>query len=89
MANYWQMTLAELDQESVQPIRKLFHFGCYHFNCPICDEVVGIWRDPNIDNVVGIWRDPNIDKVTNGMIWKRDECKHGHAIDWSNVKEVE
>ena len=77
MANYWQMTLTELDQESVQPLRKLFHFGCYHFNCPICDEVVGSWRDPNID------------KVTNGMIWKRDECKHGHAIDWSNVKELE
>ena len=75
--SYWQMTLAELDQESVQPIRKLFHFGCYHFNCPICGEVVGIWRDPNID------------EVTNGMIWQRDECKHGHRIDWSEVKEAE
>ena len=77
MNNYWQITLAELDQESVQPIRKLFHFGCYHFNCPICDEVVGIWRDPKID------------PVDNGMMYQRAECKHGHVIDWSNVKEAE
>lgn len=76
MANYWQMTLAELDHESVQPTRKLFHFGQWHFDCPICGECVGMYRDPSID------------KVTNGMMWQRSECKNGHVVDWSEVKEA-
>lgn len=74
MNNYWQMTLMELDRESVQPIKKLFHFGTYSYDCPICGDCVGFWRDPKFD------------KVTNGFTYKRDECKHGHKIDWEGVK---
>lgn len=77
MADYWQMTLAELDRDAVQPIRHILHFGTYTFDCPICGECVGIWRDPRIDS------------MTNGMTYKQDVCKHGHAVDWSSIKEAE
>ena len=76
MSNYWQMTIAELDMESVEPTKKLFYFGSYMFHCPICGEVVGIYRDPKFD------------PVTNGMELQRKECKHGHVIDWTNVKDA-
>lgn len=70
------MTFLELESDSFQPIKKLFHFGCWHYSCPICGEVVGIYRDPKID------------KVTNGLIYKRDLCKNGHHVDWSEVNEA-
>ena len=76
MAEFWQMTLMELDQDAVEPTKKLFHFGVFHYSCPICGEIVGIWRDPKID------------RVTNGMLLQREKCKHGHDIDWSNVREA-
>lgn len=76
MNNYWQITFAELDRESFEPTKKLFHFGTFMFHCPICGEVVGIWRDPKFD------------KVTNGMTLQRKECKNGHKVDWSEAKEA-
>lgn len=76
MKNYYQMTLFELDRDSFQPVKKMLHFGTYSFTCPMCGEAVGFWRDPKID------------KVTNGMTLKYDECKNGHKVDWSNVKEA-
>ena len=77
MSNYWQMTIREFMQDSFQPTRKLLHFGVYHFDCPVCGECVGIWRDPKFD------------PVDNGMMFKYEQCKNGHVVDWSMVKETE
>lgn len=76
MANYWQMTLFELDRDSVAPIKKILHPGTWYFSCPICGETVGLWRDPKVDS------------VTNGMTQQRKECKNGHIVDWAEVKEA-
>lgn len=75
MADYYQMTIFELGRGAVVPIRKILHFGTYYYDCPLCGEAVGIWKDPKLDH------------VTNGFIYKRDQCKNGHEIDWSGVKE--
>ena len=71
------MTLFELDRDAFQPIKKLMHFGTWSFTCPVCGEVVGFYRDPKFD------------KVTNGLYLKYEQCKNGHAVDWSMVKEAE
>lgn len=75
--NYWQMTIAELERDSFQPVKKLFHFGTWTFACPVCGQTVGLFRDLKAD------------AVTNGMIYKRDECKNGHVVDWSMIEEAD
>lgn len=75
--SHWQMTFQELEADSFKPSRKLLHIGTYVFFCPVCGEAVGFYRNPRID------------PITNGMYYKREQCKNGHAVDWSDVKEAE
>ena len=69
------MTIMELERDSFQPVRKMIHFGSYLYECPCCGETVGLWRDPRVD------------KDTNGMIYKLEQDKNGHVMDWSFIKE--
>ena len=63
--NYWQMTLAELTQDSFEPIIHSMHMGSWSYECPICSAVVGIRT------------------ATDGFVYKREACKNGHVVKWS------
>lgn len=40
----WQMTWDELMTDSFKPIRKLIHIGSWGYECPVCGQVVGLYR---------------------------------------------
>ena len=72
--NVYQLTLADLDDLGpVSPLRKHEIIrGQYYYYCPmpLCGECVGIENDGTVHRELG-------------FIYKRDICRNGHKIDWS------
>ena len=67
----WQMTMAELTQDSFKPVKQFMHHGAWGYSCPVCGAAVGIYYEPN-------WYHDNRPE----WAYKRDECKNGHKVDW-------
>lgn len=69
----WQMTWDELEAESFKPNNGKLNWrnGIMDWFCPICGEVVGIESDGSVHD--------------KGFMFKRDECRNGHRIDWEGV----
>lgn len=65
----WQITLEELTQDSFTPKKEFIHLGSWAYVCPICRAYVGLYRDDHLED--------------DGMLYKRDECKNGHRMDWN------
>lgn len=73
---HYQMTMAEMFDESFKPIRLHETIkGRTSFNCPICGWLVGIYSDGSVHKEIG-W------------MYKREQCKNGHAVDWSDQNET-
>ena len=72
MRSYYQMTLADIT--TVGPLKPLKKHeivkGQYMYRCPLCEECVGIENDGTVHRELG-------------FIYKRDTCRNGHDIDWS------
>lgn len=73
MAHY-QMTLEEmLDPSPKKPTRERgVAPGTFCYRCPICEAIVGI-------KGAETYHEP-------GWLYRRDQCKNGHDIDWSKTK---
>ena len=68
----WQITLAELTADAAEPIAKHNRLnGVTDWFCPFCNLVVGIESDGSVHD--------------KGWLYKRDECKNGHPIKWSDT----
>ena len=72
MRNYYQMTLADLT--TVGPVKPTKEHetikGSWKYTCPLCGELVAIEYDGTVHRELG-------------FIYKRDTCRNGHDIDWS------
>lgn len=65
----WQIRLDEIDEDSFPPNgRYNWRTGLTDWLCPLCGEVVGIESDGSVHE--------------KGMIYQREQCKNGHAINW-------
>ena len=65
----WQITLDEISEEAFKPNGKLnWRNGMTDWFCPLCGECVGIHSNGQVHE--------------EGWLYKRDECKNGHKIDW-------
>ena len=69
----WQITLYELDNTKVKPIRMYNSAsGTFHYLCGICKEPVGIHSG-------------NCRHLDTGWLLQRPCCKNGHAVDWEGL----
>lgn len=68
----WQITLYELDQDKVKPVRAYNSpSGTHHYTCGICSAPVGIFGPKGFHE--------------QGWLYKRDCCQNGHAVDWEGI----
>ena len=72
MTEYYQMILDEFISDTHKPIREVAPGGMWVYSCPICGGWVGCHKGDRKD-------DEDI-----GWYSKRDECKYGHKVDWSD-----
>lgn len=71
--DYWQITIDELLEPSRKPKTYFTPMpGCTGYCCGICREAVGLYSN-------GTTHD-------EGWLYKRETCRNGHEIDWSETE---
>ena len=71
--NYWQMTMEKaLEPEKARKPERIYERikGQAFYYCPICQDLVGMYSDGSVHREIG-------------FTYKRDKCRNGHIIDWS------
>ena len=67
-ADKWAANML-ISEEAFKPNAKLnWRNGMTDWCCPLCGECVGIHSNGQVHEV--------------GWLYKRDECKNGHKVDW-------
>lgn len=68
------MTMSEMLEEEFKPDRQHNTVrGQTFYYCPVCGWLVGTYSDGTVHKEVG-------------LIYKRDVCKFGHNVDWSDYE---
>lgn len=65
----WQITLDEITEEAFKPNGSYnWRNGITDWLCPLCGGIVGIHSNGKVHE--------------EGWLYKKDECKYGHKVDW-------